>query len=257
MARLPPKIKPGQKITPLTIVASFLGITEIVLGYVAVQVTGRIQIALTVFVMVFTFTVAAAFFAILWNRPWVFYAPSEFGDVDPQDYTKAMRQSPTVSQQVELVKSVENDPSDLEARFSLIDTMADEADCQWAIWMHETGKDAPRATPHVYSYGSGRSGSGYIGFGARNSLEGTGMFRQAGGGHVALTEEGHQFAQWLLSKGRKCDLFWTPLGGWGTVIPGSNEEKWVQNTIARVQQTRAGGVPVVIAVPPTDPTAQS
>ena len=246
MARLPAKIKSGQKITPLTIVAAFLGITEIVLGYAIGHVTGGVQVALAVFVMIFTLAVAGAFFAILWYRPWVFYPPSEYGDVDPQQFMAAIRQ-PTVIQQVELARSVEDDPDDLEAKFALIDTMADEAQFQWAIFMHESGKDAPRFSPHVYSYNGGSTGSGYFGMGGKNTLEGTGLIRKGGGGsHVALTEEGHKFAEWLLRKGRKCDFFWTPIGGWGDAPPGSNLEKWVQNTIAQTKRDRANVVPAVV-----------
>ena len=223
MGRLPTtKFKTGQRVTPLTIVAAFLGITEVVLGYVIGHVTGGVQVAFTIFVMVFTLAVAGSFFAILWYRPWVFYPPSEYGDVDPQQFMSAIRQ-PIVSQQVELAKSVENNPDDLEAKFALVDTMADEGECQWAILMHETGKDARNASPHVYSYGSGRSGAGYIGFGMRNGLDGAGLLRKGGGGaYLTLTEEGHQFAQWLIGKGRKCDFFWTPVGGWGTALPRRN-----------------------------------
>jgi hypothetical protein len=34
-----------------------------------------------------------------------------------------------------------------------------------------------------------------------------------------LSEDGHKFAAWLISKGRKCDFFWSEYGGWGTPKP--------------------------------------
>jgi tetratricopeptide (TPR) repeat protein len=79
-------------ITPLWIVASFVGLTEIVVGIVATQTTGSIQVALTYFVCAFPLLVAAAFFGILWKKPFVFYPPAEFGSAqDVTSYVAAMQ----------------------------------------------------------------------------------------------------------------------------------------------------------------------
>lgn len=72
-----------KRVTPLWIIALFVSLTEAVLG-VAVTVTdGGIQAALTGFVIGFPLLVAGAFFFILWNKPYVFYTPKDFGPEIP------------------------------------------------------------------------------------------------------------------------------------------------------------------------------
>src|SRR3712207_3440974 len=111
-----------KPLTPLGILAGFMALTEAVLAFAVTRVEGGVQVALTVFVMVFPLLLALAFFAILWNRPYVFYAPSEYGNVDPKLFMSAIRAAPLVVDQMQLAKTVEDNPDDLEARFSLIDT---------------------------------------------------------------------------------------------------------------------------------------
>jgi len=224
----PPKKQPG-KITPLWIVSSFVTFTEVALSYAVTKVTGWPQQALTVFVMVFALAVAAAFFLILWNRPYVFYSPSEYGDVDPKDFISTLREvSPKVA---DLALTVEQDPLNLDARFSLVDAMADEVECQYLILMRELGKDVAKYGPYVYRSSNGGGGSGYLGgFSNRDRLEGAGMvMRTGGGGFVRPTEDGLKFADWLVSKGRKCPFFWCPAGGWGALEPGSVELQWMED----------------------------
>src|ERR1043166_3995976 len=110
------------KVTPLWIVAACVTLTEAVLGYALTQVTGDIQIALTVFVIGFALIVAGAFFIILWNRPYVFYPPSEYGNIDPRAFVSALRPEvpPKIVEHAQLVASVEKDPADTDAQFKLI-----------------------------------------------------------------------------------------------------------------------------------------
>jgi biotin operon repressor len=84
---------PGAAVTPLWIVAAFVTLTEAVLGYAVTQVEdcSGIQIALTSFVIAFGMLVATAFFLILWDRPYVFYPPSEYRDSDPRRFVDAMK----------------------------------------------------------------------------------------------------------------------------------------------------------------------
>jgi hypothetical protein len=82
------------QITPLWIVAAFVTLTEIVLGYAVTKTTDGIQVSLTVFVILFALSVAGVFFVILWNRPYVFYAPSEYGSVDPKSFIDAVKTPP-------------------------------------------------------------------------------------------------------------------------------------------------------------------
>jgi hypothetical protein len=72
-----------RRLTPLWIISLFVGLTEAVLAAAVTQTTGGVQVALAGFVMVFPLLIATAFFAVLWYKPWVFYAPSEYGAIDP------------------------------------------------------------------------------------------------------------------------------------------------------------------------------
>jgi len=88
-----PRPTSGRAVTPLWIVSLFLTLTETVLGIAVIQTVGGVQIALTVFVLTFPLGVAAAFFVILWSRPWVFYSPAEYGDTDVGRYVDALAQA--------------------------------------------------------------------------------------------------------------------------------------------------------------------
>jgi hypothetical protein len=256
MAR-PSLKKPRTLLTPLGIIAAFLSLTEVVLGLALTRVTGPIQIALATFVMVFPVLIAAAFFYILWHRAYVFYAPSEYGNVNPSDFMSAMRDAPLVVSQVNLAKSLEENPFDVDARFSLIDSMAEDSEIQCAIFMYESEKDLPPLSSYVYGYKGGVAGSGDAAFATRRQLQGAGIVRPAGGGGWGLTEEGKRFAAWLIKRQRKCDYFWTQAGGWGTFEPGSREEKYVQDAKTRAEQWQNEWRKRTRPVPLPQPTATS
>jgi len=105
-----------QKLRPLVIIGSFLGLTETVLGIGVLKVQGNIQVARAVFVMAFPVLVLIAFIAILWNRAHVLYPPSEYGDRDPNVFASAVKNSP-VGKYLQLAKSVEKDPTDWKPDF--------------------------------------------------------------------------------------------------------------------------------------------
>lgn len=243
--------------TPLGIVAAFLSLTETVLGFALTRVAGSVQVALTIFVIAFPLLIAAAFFYVLWNRAYVFYAPSEYGNVNPSDFMSAMRDAPLVVTQVELAKSLEKNPFSDDARFSLIDSMAEDSEIQCAIFMYESGKDLPAFSSYIYCNKGGGMASGDAAFSSRRALQGAGIVRPAGGGGWGLTEEGKRFAAWLINRQRKCDYFWTQAGSWGIPEPGSREEKWIQDAQARAQQWRTRVPAVPLPKPPANPDAAS
>jgi hypothetical protein len=107
----------------------------------------------------------------------------------------------------------------LEAQFSLIDSMSDDPDCQAVILMFETGKDIPPHTPYAYSYDHGGAGSGSLATSTRERLVNAGVIRLTPNRGWRLSDEGKRFAEWLINKGRRCDIFWTPVGGWGDPDP--------------------------------------
>lgn len=89
------KLPGGKVITPLWIVALFVSLTETILGAAVTQTSGGIQVALTTFVIVFPLLIAGSFFAILWQKPYVFYPPTEFGaQVNVSEFVAAMQRRP-------------------------------------------------------------------------------------------------------------------------------------------------------------------
>ena len=123
------KPQSGAKITPLWIVAAFVTLTETVLGYAVTQVTGGVQVALTIFVIVFAPIVAGAFFLVLWHRPYVFYPPSEYDGTDPEKFIDAVRGTAakppyctlgTVRLILQVNEALRNSVPDLEKRTLLI-----------------------------------------------------------------------------------------------------------------------------------------
>jgi hypothetical protein len=65
---------------PLWVVSLFLALAEVTIGAVATQLSGWIQGVLAIFCVVFPSGIAAAFFFVVWHKPYVLYAP--------RDYTK-------------------------------------------------------------------------------------------------------------------------------------------------------------------------
>jgi hypothetical protein len=100
----------GRSLTPLWIISLFVSLTEAVLAAVVTQTTGSVQIALLWFVIIFPLLVATAFFAILWNRPWVFYAPSEYGGIDPASFVETLAQA----QQARVTTKTSDLPQDVK-----------------------------------------------------------------------------------------------------------------------------------------------
>ncbi len=82
-----------RQLTPLWIISLFVSLTETALGITVSQTSGSVQIALTIFVVAFPFLVAYSFFLILWHRPYVFYSPGEYGQVDVKDFVGALSQT--------------------------------------------------------------------------------------------------------------------------------------------------------------------
>ncbi len=78
--------------TPLWVIASFVSLTEIVIGAAATQTTGEIQSLFTKFAIGFPCGIASAFFLVLWTKPYVLYSPTEFGpSQDVEKFVDAMK----------------------------------------------------------------------------------------------------------------------------------------------------------------------
>ena len=77
----------------------------------------------------------------------------------PEVLTEVARLSKEVARLGE-ENSALREQAGLEARFSLIDAMVDDVECQLLILMHEQGVDVPRYTKYVYRHREGGGGSG-------------------------------------------------------------------------------------------------
>ena len=75
MSNLP---KPPRFINPLWIIFLFFSFSEIVLGFAVFNTSGGIQVALTVFAIVFPLLVAIGFFLLLIYRPSSIYGPQDY-----------------------------------------------------------------------------------------------------------------------------------------------------------------------------------
>jgi hypothetical protein len=240
------------KVTPLWIVAAFVTLTETVLGYAITKVTDGVQIALTVFVICFALLVATAFFVILWNRPYVFYPPSEYGNTNPETFVSALRQgglSKTVVEQVKLAASVGQNPKDKIAQFALIDGMLDEVHRQYLILMHVIPCDVPYTDSYynqdIYEmeYGSSVATGGFDSRKFLEKIDGTGFISIISKGpKLSLTQSGHDFAQWLIDNGHKASFIKTSLGGWGEPRP---DGPIFQMRAQRAQRMKIPQVPAV------------
>lgn len=110
-----------RAITPLWVISLFVSLSETVLGVAVTQTTGNIQAALTAFVIAFPLLVAGAFFVILWSRPEVLYAPTEYGkQTDVTSFAKAMRRKPLEEQKLymEIQGVLEQTTNEIKATLS-------------------------------------------------------------------------------------------------------------------------------------------
>ena len=79
---------------PIWMVGALLGFADAGLAYVGTVTDGRIQIAVLVFLGLYTCALTGMFFLILWDRPWVLYPPSEFRSTSVREFVAAMQANP-------------------------------------------------------------------------------------------------------------------------------------------------------------------
>jgi hypothetical protein len=76
----------SRSLAPLWIISLFISLTETVVTVTIFETIGGIQLALTIFAIIFPVLIALGFFSLLWFKPYVFYPPGEFSDVDVEKY---------------------------------------------------------------------------------------------------------------------------------------------------------------------------
>ena len=90
---------------PLWIISLFLGVSELAVSVAATQSDGWVRSLFATFAVTFPTGVAGLFFAILWKRPFVLYAPGDFPRHIPVSaFVDAMRSSASLN--VKMVESM-------------------------------------------------------------------------------------------------------------------------------------------------------
>jgi hypothetical protein len=79
-----------RSLTPLWIISSFLSLSEVIVGVAAAKTDGGVQWLLVAFAVAFPVLVAAAFFLLLFFRPWMLYHPAEYGSTDVSTFVAAL-----------------------------------------------------------------------------------------------------------------------------------------------------------------------
>ncbi|GII67227.1 hypothetical protein Skr01_73120 [Sphaerisporangium krabiense] len=121
---------PSRQPNPLWIISLFLGTAEVTMGVAASRASGWAQGLFAVFSIAFPVGVAAAFFAILWKKPYVLYAPRDFGGrANVGEFVAAMSALPHVGELLDLVYFALSDrvrPYSYGAEWVLRDSDADK-----------------------------------------------------------------------------------------------------------------------------------
>jgi len=213
-------VRSKATLTPLGIIASFLGVTEVFAVSVLPFVANQVQMILVLFVVIFPFIMASGFFTILWKRPENFYAPSEYGDKDPVAYINAIRAfPPAVTEQAKLVASIEQNPDDSSAQFRLLATVLDSLYLQYLILMNERNIDLAdtggRGPEYEVAYTTHSGGTGTLDMKAfAAKIHGAGLIEKIGN-VFSITPFGREFADWITDKGMRAIFFSTDQGSWG------------------------------------------
>jgi len=228
------------KNSPLWIIGLFITFAILSTGYLAANVDGWLQAALSIFVMFYAVSVTIAFFIILWFKPENFYAPSEYGRVSPGDYVNALRGLP--ERTTEAVTNLEKNPFDDEALFALIDNLLDEPTKQHLILIEKSGGKIDVSDrdemgfSHSYEIVTRDKGLSFGRFSPQKflrTLNGTNFVTLSGGRNkIILTPWGEKFVHWLIKNEKDAETFKSDIGQWG------NEQNAVDVLRERMEKTK-------------------
>ena len=198
-------------------------IAEGAAGYAVTQVTGTPQTALLTFFIGYAIVVTSVFFAFLWFKPANFYAPSEYGDVQPGEYAQALSGLP--SETTRAVEAARQNPLDEDAIFKVMDTLLPEETKQHLVFMAKNSNtlDLPEMDEmgHTHRYEIIlRNHAISVGLFSPekflSKLNGTELVTHLNTGRkLFLSERGKRFTDWLLKHERDAETFMSDLGRWG------------------------------------------
>lgn len=210
------------KNSPLWMIAFFMTFAEGTAGFAVSQTEGATQDWLVVFVISYAAVVTIIFFCFLWFRPGNFYAPSEYGDMPPAEFAKALGGVP-----VETAKAVEDaqrNPFNQEAVFELLDNLLPEEVKQHIVLMSRTGSldvTSLDENGHTHHYeiilrSKGMAMGLFSPEKFLQRLNGTGFAKVSGArDKILLTERGKQFAEWIAKHEKDAETFNSDIGQWG------------------------------------------
>lgn len=209
--------------SPLWLIGLFILFAEATAGLAAVKIEGWPQAALVIFVISYSTVVTAIFFAFLWFKPENFYGPSEYSDLSPDFYAKALKGLPLET--ANAVTQFEANPTDMDALFHLMDSLISEEAKQHILLMRKrggeldiTGRDENGYTHH-YEFITRRKDISFGLFSATSfmkKLKGTELISVSGSGNkLLLTSRGETFADWLMKHEKDAETFNSEKGRWG------------------------------------------
>jgi len=211
------------KSSPLWLIGLFILFAEATAGLAAVKIGGWPQAALVIFVISYSTVVTLIFFTFLWWKPENFYGPSEYGDISPELYAKALKGLPTDTAQA--VTRFESNPFDKDALFSLIDNLLPEEAKQHIVLMRkqnnllDISNIDENGFTHRYELITRGKGVSVGIFSPANFLQkvnGTELVSVSGGqDKIMLTERGKLFADWLIEQEKDAETFNSDKGRWG------------------------------------------
>jgi len=113
----------NRPVTPLVVICLFLSFTEIALSVIVTKTSGKLQIALAVFAVIYTVGIAIAFFLILWKKPHHFYSPAEYGgNVSPGEFAEMVyRTQRQAAQTADVVKRLDTELQEVKKKVIEID----------------------------------------------------------------------------------------------------------------------------------------
>lgn len=209
--------------SPLWLIGLFILFAEATAGLAAVKIEGWPQAALVIFVISYSTIVTAIFFAFLWFKPENFYGPSEYGDLSPEFYARALKGLPVETAQA--VTRFEADPSDKDALFHLMDSLISDETKQHILLLRKLGNELDisdadeQGYTHNYEFISRSKGISFGIFSPSDflrKLKGTELVSLSGGKNkLLLTGRGQMFADWLMRHEKDAETFNSSKGRWG------------------------------------------
>lgn len=211
--------------SPLWLIGFFILFAEATAGLAAVNIDGWPQASLVIFVIAYSTVVTAIFFAFLWFKPENFYGPTEYADISPESYVKALKGLPAEAAQA--VSRYESNPSDNEALFSLMANLLNEEAKQHIILMEKNDSclDISQRDENGFTHSYELVTENSVNFGSfsperfASNVDGAELVEMnSTRTSLSLTDRGKSFATWMKKNNKQARMFNSDKGSWGEKI---------------------------------------